>query len=91
MCQLPARADCRLTACPPHCRCPQELHLALVAPSLGGVETLVSRPATMSHVGLTAQQRHAAGIADGLVRVAVGIEDSADLVADFEQALSLLS
>lgn len=63
------------------------LGLALDAPSLGGVETLVSLPAFMSHVGLDAAARARAGIVPGLVRVAVGIEDAPDLIADFEQAL----
>jgi cystathionine beta-lyase/cystathionine gamma-synthase len=65
----------------------QGLHLALVAPSLGGVETLITRPATTTHVGLTQQQREAAGIAEGLIRVAVGVEDTEDLIRDFAQSL----
>ena len=67
--------------------CMQGLKLALVAPSLGGVETLITRPATTTHVGLTPEQRQAAGIPDGLIRVAVGVEDTEDLVKDFAQAL----
>jgi cystathionine beta-lyase/cystathionine gamma-synthase len=63
------------------------LTLPLVAPSLGGVETLVTRPAATSHAGLDPEERRAAGIADGLVRVAVGVEDTDDLLADFAQAL----
>ncbi|KAF8073052.1 CHR5 [Scenedesmus sp. PABB004] len=63
------------------------LRLPLVAPSLGGVESLVTRPATSSHVGLSREQRYAIGITDGLVRVAVGIEDTQDLVDDFMAAL----
>jgi cystathionine beta-lyase/cystathionine gamma-synthase len=59
----------------------------MVAPSLGGVETLVTRPATTTHVGLTREQREAIGIGEGLIRVAVGIEDGQDLVDDFMQAL----
>mgnify|MGYP005993865649 CR=1 FL=1 len=65
-----------------------KLALAIDAPSLGGVETLVCVPAYMSHVGLSAEERLAAGINPGCVRIAAGIEDSADLVADFLQALS---
>ena len=64
-----------------------KLNLAIDAPSLGGVETLVCIPAYMSHVGLTEDQRLAAGIRSGCVRIAAGIEDSADLVTDFLQAL----
>lgn len=63
------------------------LRLAIDAPSLGGVETLVSLPVFMSHVGLTPEQRLGAGIGPGCVRVAAGIEDEVDLVADFVQAL----
>ena len=65
----------------------ERLGLAIDAPSLGGVETLVSIPAFMSHVALTAEQRLAAGIGPGCIRIAAGIEDGADLVADFVQAL----
>lgn len=65
----------------------QHLHLALVAPSLGGVESLVTRPAATTHVGLTQQQRLAIGISDGLIRLSVGIEDANDLIADFMAAL----
>ncbi|MBX3166812.1 MAG: aminotransferase class I/II-fold pyridoxal phosphate-dependent enzyme [Candidatus Eremiobacteraeota bacterium] len=63
------------------------LRLPLQAPSLGGVESLVTRPAATSHVGMTAEQRAAAGIRDGLVRFSVGLEDFEDLRQDFEQAL----
>ena len=61
---------------------------ALHAPSLGGVETLVSRPAAMSHVGMSAEERAAIGLSDALVRVSVGIENERDLIADFGQALA---
>jgi cystathionine beta-lyase/cystathionine gamma-synthase len=64
------------------------LELALDAPSLGGVETLVSLPRFMSHAAWTDEQRRAAGIRAGLVRVSVGIEDPRDLVADFDRALA---
>lgn len=63
------------------------LKIAVNAPSLGGPETLVTRPAQTSHAGLTAQQRAAIGISDGLVRVSVGLETVGDLIADFDQAL----
>jgi cystathionine beta-lyase/cystathionine gamma-synthase len=63
------------------------LELATSAPSLGGVETLVTRPASTSHRGLTRRAREEMGIADALVRVAVGIEAADDLCADFSQAL----
>lgn len=63
------------------------LEVARVAPSLGGVETLVSQPRFTSHTGLTAGERAAAGIPDGFVRVSVGLEDVRDLRHDFARAL----
>jgi len=62
--------------------------LAASAPSLGGPETLLTRPATTSHAGQTAEERASLGIADELVRVSVGLEAEEDLVEDFRQALS---
>ncbi|MBW2059418.1 MAG: aminotransferase class I/II-fold pyridoxal phosphate-dependent enzyme [Deltaproteobacteria bacterium] len=62
--------------------------LPVVAPSLGGVETLVTRPATTSHSGLSPEERERLGISDGLVRVSVGIEALEDIIDDFESALS---
>ena len=64
------------------------LRLPVSAPSLGGVETLITRPATTSHSGLAPEERSAIGIGDGLVRVACGIEAAEDLCADFDQALN---
>jgi cystathionine beta-lyase/cystathionine gamma-synthase len=63
------------------------LRVALPAPSLGGVETLVSQPRFTSHSGLTPAQRQDQGIPDGFVRLSIGIEDAGDLVADFARAL----
>ncbi len=63
------------------------IRLAVAAPSLGSVETLVSQPRYTSHLGWSAEQRIAAGIPDGFVRVSVGVEDVEDLIADFERAL----
>jgi methionine-gamma-lyase len=63
------------------------LQLMTLAVSLGGVETLIQHPASMTHVGMSREARYAAGISDGLVRLSVGCEDVADLVADMEQAL----
>jgi len=63
------------------------LRLVRVAPSLGGVESLVSMPRYTSHASLTRTQRLEAGIDDGFIRLSVGIEDAADLRADLEQAL----
>ena len=65
----------------------QNTTLPVIAPSLGGVETLITRPATTSHVGLSPEDRRRLGISDGLIRVSVGIEATEDLIEDFEQAL----
>jgi len=61
--------------------------IPISAPSLGGVETLITRPVTTSHSGMTPQDRARAGIADGLIRLSVGLESSDDLIEDFETAL----
>jgi cystathionine gamma-synthase len=58
-----------------------------IAPSLGGVESLIQQPALMSFYELTTEERLQVGIKDSLIRYAVGIEDGDDLVADLEQAL----
>lgn len=63
------------------------VRLCALAESLGGVETLVSHPATMTHASVPADRRAALGITDGLVRISVGIEDIDDLKADLAQAL----
>lgn len=63
------------------------LSLAVDAPSLGGIETLVTRPATTSHKGVTLEERERLGITNGLVRISVGIEHAEDLAADFLGAL----
>jgi cystathionine beta-lyase/cystathionine gamma-synthase len=61
--------------------------LPTLAPSLGGVETLITRPATTSHSGLSPEERMAVGISDGLIRLSVGIESTDDLIEDFDRAL----
>jgi cystathionine beta-lyase/cystathionine gamma-synthase len=61
--------------------------LPISAPSLGGVESLITRPATTSHSGMTAEERRRAGIADHLIRLSVGLEAADDLIKDFERAL----
>lgn len=63
------------------------LRIPRSAPSLGGVETLITRPATTSHAGVPPEERVRMGISDSLVRVSVGIEDPGDLAEDFEQGL----
>jgi len=61
--------------------------LWLPGPSLGGVESLITRPAATSHRGMSATDRQAAGIGDALIRLAVGIEDPPDLIADLDRAI----
>jgi len=63
------------------------LHLPIVAPSLGSVETLITRPSRTSHSGLTPEDRRKLGISDELIRFSAGIEAAEDLIADLEQAL----
>ena len=58
-----------------------------LAESLGGVETLISHPAIMTHASVPADRRAMLGITDGLIRISVGIEDVEDLQADLDQAL----
>ena len=64
------------------------VRLVNLAVSLGGVESLVEHPASMTHTMMPAAERRAAGIEDGLVRLSVGLEDPADLIEDLDQALS---
>jgi cystathionine beta-lyase/cystathionine gamma-synthase len=61
--------------------------LPVVAPSLGGVETLITRPATTSHVAISAAERKELGISDGLIRLSVGLESTEDLIEDLDQAM----
>jgi O-succinylhomoserine (thiol)-lyase len=68
----------------------EHLKLYAFAESLGGVESLIEHPASMSHAAMTPEAQAAAGIGPGLVRVSVGIEDEHDLVADMAQALAAL-
>ena len=63
------------------------VRLPIVAPSLGGVHTLLTRPATTSHAGLAPEERARLGIGDGLLRLSVGIESTEDLLEDLERAL----
>ncbi len=63
-------------------------NLFKLAESLGGVKSLCCHPATMTHKSIPAEKRKAAGVADSLVRLSVGLEDVADLIADIENALA---
>jgi cystathionine beta-lyase/cystathionine gamma-synthase len=65
------------------------LRIPTNAPSLGGVESLITQPVKTSHAGMRREDRERIGITDDLVRVSVGIEDSADLIEDFSQALEV--
>jgi len=61
--------------------------LCSLAESLGAVETMITHPASMTHVDVPAEERHARGLTDGLVRISVGIEDPEDIIDDLKQAL----
>ena len=64
------------------------LTLFINTPSLGGVESLVTRPVQTSHSGMSSEERSAAGIKDKLIRLSIGIEAEEDLITDLEQALN---
>jgi len=66
----------------------ETVRLCSLGESLGGIETLISHPATMTHAGYTQAERDALGIGDGLVRISVGCEDVEDLIADLGRALN---
>src|SRR5256714_4702542 len=65
----------------------ESVKLCTLAESLGGVETLISHPATMTHASVLPETRARLGITEGLVRISVGIEDTDDIIADIDQAL----
>ena len=66
----------------------QRTKLFHLAESLGGVESLLTHPATMTHAAIPREQREARGVTEGLMRLSVGIEDANDLIADLESAIS---
>jgi cystathionine gamma-synthase len=66
----------------------EAVEVITLAESLGGIETLVAHPATMTHAGMGAEARRAAGISDGLLRLSIGLEAEADLIADLETGLA---
>jgi cystathionine gamma-lyase/cystathionine beta-lyase/cystathionine gamma-lyase/homocysteine desulfhydrase len=68
----------------------RKVRVCALAESLGGVETLISHPATMTHAALGEKGRKQIGITDGLVRISVGIENVEDIIADLGQALSAI-
>jgi len=67
----------------------EKLNFSIIAPSLGGVESLVTLPSTTSHSGMSTNERKNSGISDSLIRMSVGIEHMDDLIADLKQALVL--
>jgi cystathionine beta-lyase/cystathionine gamma-synthase len=69
----------------------ESVRLCTLAESLGGVETLISHPATMTHASVLPETRARLGITDGLVRISVGLEEVEDIIADLDQALSKIS
>ncbi len=66
----------------------KRVRLCALAESLGGVESLISHPATMTHASVPIEERNRIGVTDGLVRISVGIEDVEDIIADLKQALA---
>jgi cystathionine gamma-lyase len=66
----------------------ERVEIFALAESLGGVESLIEHPAIMTHASIPADKRALLGISDGLVRLSVGVEDEADLIADLTQALA---
>ncbi len=80
------RADLDLTA-----RALDACELATIAPSLGGVETLIEQPAIMSYYGLSSEERAELGVADGLVRLSVGVEDVEDIREDLARVLAVVA
>ena len=72
-------------------RLTESLRLFTLAPSLGGVDSLVSIPVLTSHAMISAEQRQKMGVTEQLIRVSVGIENADDLIADLEQAFAVVS
>jgi cystathionine beta-lyase/cystathionine gamma-synthase len=66
------------------------VRLMALAESLGGVETLISHPASMTHASVPPERRAAIGLTDSLLRISTGIEDPEDLIADIDQALTTI-
>jgi cystathionine gamma-lyase/cystathionine beta-lyase/cystathionine gamma-lyase/homocysteine desulfhydrase len=68
----------------------RKVRVCSLGESLGGVETLISHPATMTHAALGEKGRREIGITDGMVRISVGIEQADDIIADLDQALAAI-
>jgi cystathionine gamma-lyase/cystathionine beta-lyase/cystathionine gamma-lyase/homocysteine desulfhydrase len=67
-----------------------KVRVCTLGESLGGVESLISHPATMTHAALGEEGRKEIGLTDGMVRISVGIEDANDIVTDLDQALAAI-
>ena len=67
------------------------LKIFTLAESLGGIESLIAHPATMTHVGMGAEARLAAGIGEGLLRVSIGLEADEDLLSDLASSLAAIA
>jgi len=68
-------------------RCSRITYFSL-AESLGGVESLIGHPVTMTHASIPKEEREKSGVIDSLIRLSVGVEDAADIINDLEQALN---
>ena len=68
----------------------KNVSISIITVSLGGVESLLTRPAATSHSGMSSEDRKRLGITDGLIRVSIGIEATEDLIEDFEEALDTI-
>ncbi len=68
----------------------QNVEIFALAESLGGVESLIGHPATMTHASIPKEVREQSGVVDSLIRLSVGIEDAQDLIEDLEKALAAL-
>ena len=68
-----------------------QTRLFKLAESLGGIKSLISHPASMTHKTIPEEKRLAAGVRDSLIRISIGLEEADDLIADLEQVLDLVS
>jgi cystathionine beta-lyase/cystathionine gamma-synthase len=66
----------------------ENVELFSLAESLGGVESLINHPASMTHASIPKEERTKSGLSDSLIRLSIGVEDAEDLVADLDQALA---
>jgi cystathionine beta-lyase/cystathionine gamma-synthase len=69
----------------------ESTELFTLAESLGGVESLIGHPASMTHASIPKEVREKVGVTDGLIRLSLGVEDAADLIADLELAFNAIS